>query len=203
MLSLCVLNGPRVQGSIFWAVNGVGLSLVIPNGQSLIADYYEDLDRGKAFGALYLTGAVGAMIGALYATNIGASLAQGGDPSILPYVVMISEPSGASTAALEELRHHFYGSSGGPYHVYFKHSLRTQPICAVRSLQAGAVELRRVLHTAGATSPFGIEGWRFAFLSVALVSIAIGIGNFMFAHDPRFPPGQDKVLVPVLFDSRL
>jgi len=45
----------------------------------------------------------------------------------------------------------------------------------------------------GGTSPFGIEGWRFAFLSVALVSIAIGIGNFMFAHDPRFPPGQDKV----------
>ena len=42
----------------------MGLSLVIPNGQSLIADYYEDLDRGKAFGALYLTGAVGAMIGA-------------------------------------------------------------------------------------------------------------------------------------------
>ena len=57
---------------MFWAVNGVGLSLVIPNGQSLIADYYEDLERGKAFGALYLTGAVGAMIGALYATNIGA-----------------------------------------------------------------------------------------------------------------------------------
>ena len=63
----------HAQGSVFWAVNGVGLSLVIPNGQSLIADYYEDLDRGKAFGALYLTGAVGAMIGALYATNIGAA----------------------------------------------------------------------------------------------------------------------------------
>ena len=64
----------NAQGSVFWAVNGVGLSLVIPNGQSLIADYYEDLERGKAFGALYLTGAVGAMIGALYATNIGAFL---------------------------------------------------------------------------------------------------------------------------------
>ncbi len=50
------------------------------------------------------------------------------------------------------------------------------------------------MHATGGTSPFGIEGWRFAFLSVALVSIAIGIGNFMFAHDPRFPPGQDKVL---------
>ena len=49
------------------------------------------------------------------------------------------------------------------------------------------------MHATGGTAPFGIEGWRFAFLSVALVSIAIGIGNFMFAHDPRFPPGQDKV----------
>ena len=55
-----------------WAVNGIGLSLVIPNGQSLIADYYEDHDRGKAFGTLYLTGAVGAMIGTLYATNVSA-----------------------------------------------------------------------------------------------------------------------------------
>ena len=50
----------------------MGLSLVIPNGQSLIADYYEDLDRGKAFGALYLTGAVGAMLGTVFATNISA-----------------------------------------------------------------------------------------------------------------------------------
>ena len=29
------------QGYIFWAVNGIGLSLVIPTGQSLIADYYQ------------------------------------------------------------------------------------------------------------------------------------------------------------------
>lgn len=46
---------------------------VIPSGQSLIADMYNELDRGKAFGALYLTGAVGAMLGTLYATNLGAS----------------------------------------------------------------------------------------------------------------------------------
>lgn len=45
---------------------------VIPNGQSLIADYNEELDRGKAFGWLYLTGAVGAMLGTLYSTNVGA-----------------------------------------------------------------------------------------------------------------------------------
>ena len=47
---------------------------MIPNGQSLIADYNDELDRGKAFGWLYLTGAVGAMLGTLYATNVGAQL---------------------------------------------------------------------------------------------------------------------------------
>lgn len=46
-------------------------SLVFFSYQSLIADYYDELDRGKAFGALYLTGAIGAMLGTLYATNLG------------------------------------------------------------------------------------------------------------------------------------
>ena len=29
------------EGYFFWAMNGIGLSLVIPTGQSLIADYYQ------------------------------------------------------------------------------------------------------------------------------------------------------------------
>lgn len=29
------------EGYLFWAINGIGLSLVIPTGQSLIADYYQ------------------------------------------------------------------------------------------------------------------------------------------------------------------
>ena len=49
----------------------IGLSMVIPNGQSMIADSYPETSRGKAFGALYLTGAFGAMGGTLYATNMG------------------------------------------------------------------------------------------------------------------------------------
>ena len=53
------------------AINGVGLSLVIPNAQSITADYYDELDRGKAFGALYMTSALGGAIGSLYATNQG------------------------------------------------------------------------------------------------------------------------------------
>ena len=59
------------QGYLLWAVNGIGLSLVIPTGQSLTADYFSDATRGRAFGALYLTGALGAMLGAVYATNLG------------------------------------------------------------------------------------------------------------------------------------
>ena len=59
------------QGYSLWAVNGIGLALVVPTGQSLTADYYSEAARGKAFGALYLTGAFGAMLGALYATNLG------------------------------------------------------------------------------------------------------------------------------------
>lgn len=43
-------------GAFAWAWNGVGLSFIIPNSQSLVADYYSDSERGKAFGTLYTTG---------------------------------------------------------------------------------------------------------------------------------------------------
>ena len=59
------------QGYLFWAVNGLGLSLVIPTGQSLIADYHQATTRGTAFGVYYLTAAFGSMFGSLYATNVG------------------------------------------------------------------------------------------------------------------------------------
>lgn len=45
-----------VQGMTLWAFNGIGLSLMIPNAQSLIADYYPDTQRGAAFGTLMMTG---------------------------------------------------------------------------------------------------------------------------------------------------
>ena len=61
------------QGYFFWALNGLGLSLVIPTGQSLIADYHHANARGTAFGAYYLTAAFGSMFGSLYATNVGES----------------------------------------------------------------------------------------------------------------------------------
>ena len=59
------------QGYVVWAFNGIGLALVIPTGQSLTADYFEEEARGRAFGALYLTGALGALLGTTFATNTG------------------------------------------------------------------------------------------------------------------------------------
>jgi MFS family permease len=45
------------QGMMVWAFNGLGLAWMIPNGQSLIADLYDNEHRGTAFGALLCTGA--------------------------------------------------------------------------------------------------------------------------------------------------
>ncbi|PSC76554.1 MFS general substrate transporter [Micractinium conductrix] len=95
-------------GMAFWAFNGVGLGLLLPNAQSLIADYFSALSRGKAFGALYLTSALGGMLGALFATNMGH------------------------------------------------------------------------------TKPWGYDGWRVAFVTVGIVSLIIGLLNWLFAVDPRF-----------------
>lgn len=96
------------SGAFFWAFNGVGLGLLIPNAQSLIADYYKPLSRGKAFGGLYLFGALGGMLGAFLGTNLGSYM------------------------------------------------------------------------------PLGIEGWRFAFMCVALLSAAVGVLNLSGSVDPRY-----------------
>ena len=45
------------QAALLWAVNGAGLAAMIPNGQSLVADYYPPERRGAAFGCLLAVGA--------------------------------------------------------------------------------------------------------------------------------------------------
>lgn len=54
-----------------WAMAAASLALIVPNAQSLIADYYESTSRGRAFGVMHLAASGGALIGALLATNIG------------------------------------------------------------------------------------------------------------------------------------
>ena len=54
-----------------WAMAGAGLALIVPNSQSLIADYYNSESRGRAFGVMHFAASGGALVGALLATNIG------------------------------------------------------------------------------------------------------------------------------------
>lgn len=55
----------------FAALNGVGLALLVPCCQSLIADLYPADQRGRAFGTLQLTASMGGMFGGVFATNMG------------------------------------------------------------------------------------------------------------------------------------
>jgi MFS family permease len=56
--------------SLFWfrAITGIGLAVIIPTTQSLVADYYPAAKRGKMFGWLGLTGIIGIIFGTLFAT---------------------------------------------------------------------------------------------------------------------------------------
>eukprot|EP00249_Psilotum_nudum_P020925 c27903_g1_i2 orf=1788-2504(-) len=68
-----------VQCSVWRAVNGVGLAIVLPALQSFIADSYLDGGRGVAFGWLNLVGAIGSIWGSM-ATTILAGYSIGGLP---------------------------------------------------------------------------------------------------------------------------
>ena len=46
---------------IWCGINGIGLALVIPCVQSLIADYYSPETRGQAFGLMFFTSGLGAL----------------------------------------------------------------------------------------------------------------------------------------------
>ncbi|WXG47237.1 MAG: MFS transporter [Candidatus Atabeyarchaeum deiterrae] len=49
---------------------GVGLAVIVPTTQSLVADYYPPQKRGKAFGILGLAGLLGAIFGTIFATGV-------------------------------------------------------------------------------------------------------------------------------------
>ena len=42
---------------------------------------------------------------------------------------------------------------------------------------------------AGTLRPFGLEGWRFAFVILGVISGCIGVVNFFFSADPRCARG--------------
>ncbi|KAM0907811.1 hypothetical protein ACQ4PT_015877 [Festuca glaucescens] len=64
---LVAVSGTFAQVAVARGLNGVGLALVTPAIQSLVADFTDDNNRGSAFGWLQLTGNIGSVIGAIFA----------------------------------------------------------------------------------------------------------------------------------------
>ncbi|XP_027921462.1 uncharacterized protein LOC114179342 isoform X2 [Vigna unguiculata] len=65
------------QVAISRGLNGIGLAIVIPAIQSLVADSTVDNNRGMAFGWLQLTGNLGSIIGGLFSVLIASSTVAG------------------------------------------------------------------------------------------------------------------------------
>lgn len=78
------------------------LALLIPAAQSVTADYNPAVRRGRAFGLLHLTGALGALIGTVFGTNVGSLRPLGVDGWRIAFgaVGLASWAIGASTLAL-------------------------------------------------------------------------------------------------------
>jgi len=58
---------------IFRALNGLALAVIVPTSYSLIADYFPESERGKAFGWIGLTGVLGAIFGTIFATTVSGT----------------------------------------------------------------------------------------------------------------------------------
>ncbi|KAL0352426.1 UNVERIFIED_CONTAM: hypothetical protein Scaly_1631300 [Sesamum calycinum] len=64
---LVALSSTFFQIAVSRALNGIGLAIVAPAIQSIVADSTEDSNRGMAFGWLQLTSNVGSIVGGLFA----------------------------------------------------------------------------------------------------------------------------------------
>ncbi|PKI18333.1 hypothetical protein CRG98_049393, partial [Punica granatum] len=58
-------------------LNGIGLAIVTPAIQSLIADSTDESNRGMAFGWLQLTGNIGSILGNLFSVLIASTTFMG------------------------------------------------------------------------------------------------------------------------------
>ncbi|XP_074579290.1 uncharacterized protein LOC141835817 isoform X2 [Curcuma longa] len=74
---LVALSGTFLQVAISRALNGVGLALVTPAIQSLVADSTDESTRGTAFGWLQLTGNLGSIIGGFFSLLLASTTVMG------------------------------------------------------------------------------------------------------------------------------
>ncbi|KAJ0988403.1 hypothetical protein J5N97_006759 [Dioscorea zingiberensis] len=73
------LSSTFLQVAISRGLNGIGLALVTPAIQSLIADSTDDHNRGSAFGWLQLTGSIGSILGGLFSLLLASTSFMGID----------------------------------------------------------------------------------------------------------------------------
>lgn len=78
IMTICMgLSKTFTQMIAFSCVNGLGLALLIPCVQSLLADYYTPANRGRAFGLLYFTSSLGQMAGSQFSISLGRKVVAG------------------------------------------------------------------------------------------------------------------------------
>ena len=78
VMTICMgLSRTLTQMLAFSCVNGLGLALLIPCVQSLLADYYTPANRGRAFGLLYFTSSLGQMAGSQFSISLGRKVVAG------------------------------------------------------------------------------------------------------------------------------
>ncbi|BDA40595.1 hypothetical protein COCOBI_01-2480 [Coccomyxa sp. Obi] len=66
------------QQAVIWAaLSGVGLALVLPCVQAIIAELYTAFERGRAFGFLFTVSALGGLLGTFCAISFGNRVALG------------------------------------------------------------------------------------------------------------------------------
>ncbi|KAG8373359.1 hypothetical protein BUALT_Bualt11G0016000 [Buddleja alternifolia] len=70
---LVAISSTFTEVAISRGLNGIGLAIVTPAIQSLVADSTDDTNRGTAFGWLQLTGGLGSIIGGLLSVLIAST----------------------------------------------------------------------------------------------------------------------------------
>ncbi|KAA8538057.1 hypothetical protein F0562_027363 [Nyssa sinensis] len=74
---LVAFSSTFFQLAVSRALNGIGLAIVVPAIQSLVADSTDDNNRGMAFGWLQLTSNLGAIVGGLFSLLIASTTFMG------------------------------------------------------------------------------------------------------------------------------
>ncbi|XP_021714162.1 uncharacterized protein LOC110682201 [Chenopodium quinoa] len=74
---LVAFSSTFFQVAVSRALNGIGLAIVIPSVQSLVADSTDDSNRGTAFGWLHLTSGLGSILGNICSVLIASTTFMG------------------------------------------------------------------------------------------------------------------------------